>query len=37
MEQRVSRFGVWIQGMGKDRIFREPNCILFYSVICSIF
>ena len=35
MEQEISRFRVWVQGMRKHEMFEEPNCMLFY--LCNIF
>ena len=35
VKRGVSRFKVWIQGMWKHEMFREPNCMLFY--LCIIF
>ena len=37
VEQENSQFRVWIQGVGRHRMFEEPNgCMYFFSVIFSI-
>ena len=35
MEQWISRFRIWIQGMGKHKMFWDSNCMVFY--LCNIF